>query len=343
MRASVVLLPLLGAVLCAQPVELGDVRWNRDLDKALEVSGRSGKPVLLFFQEVPGCQGCRDFGSEVLRHPLVAEAIEDLFVPVAIRNNTEGDDDAEVRRKFREPAWNFPVTRFLDPAGRDLIPRKERARSIHGQTTRMILALEEARQPVPAYLRNLGREQSPLLREAVFDTHCFHIGELRIPPLPGVIATEAGWTTGGEAVKVRFDPSLTSLAKISGEGDRLSCISRFYVDDPKGARGMKQPVATLASAKYQVAARSDRHWNLRRHPHQFLPLTPMQRTKINALLAYGNKRAEQFLSPRQKRLLPRVEALWNSKDKHRLESLSPPEDGKGLARYQRELDSLLPD
>ena len=36
------------------PIEVGDVRWGRDLDAALENSAKTGKPVLVLFQEVPG-------------------------------------------------------------------------------------------------------------------------------------------------------------------------------------------------------------------------------------------------------------------------------------------------
>lgn len=36
------------------PVEVGMVKWGRDLDAALARSNESGKPVLLLFQEVPG-------------------------------------------------------------------------------------------------------------------------------------------------------------------------------------------------------------------------------------------------------------------------------------------------
>lgn len=37
-----------------QRVELGLVRWGRDLDAAQRNSATSGKPILLLFQEVPG-------------------------------------------------------------------------------------------------------------------------------------------------------------------------------------------------------------------------------------------------------------------------------------------------
>ncbi|MGC6465796.1 MAG: hypothetical protein ACON38_16765 [Akkermansiaceae bacterium] len=37
-----------------QPVELGKVKWSRDLDQTLKTAKTSGKPVFLLFQEVPG-------------------------------------------------------------------------------------------------------------------------------------------------------------------------------------------------------------------------------------------------------------------------------------------------
>ncbi len=37
-----------------QTPELGSVAWSRDLATSLEASKKSGKPVFLLFQEVPG-------------------------------------------------------------------------------------------------------------------------------------------------------------------------------------------------------------------------------------------------------------------------------------------------
>lgn len=36
------------------PVELGAVQWNRDIENAKAVSARTGKPLFIQFQEVPG-------------------------------------------------------------------------------------------------------------------------------------------------------------------------------------------------------------------------------------------------------------------------------------------------
>ena len=37
-----------------QPVELGLVKWERDLQEAKRLSKKTGKPLFVQFQEVPG-------------------------------------------------------------------------------------------------------------------------------------------------------------------------------------------------------------------------------------------------------------------------------------------------
>jgi Thioredoxin-like len=49
--------------------ELGGVAWLRDYDRALALAAEQGKPILLLFQEVPGCSTCVRFGQDVLTHP----------------------------------------------------------------------------------------------------------------------------------------------------------------------------------------------------------------------------------------------------------------------------------
>ena len=135
-----------------QPIETGTVRWGRDLDEALTAAADSGRPVFALFQEVPGCAGCRQFGADVLSDPLVVEAIEDLFVPLLIHNNT-GGRDADVLARYGEPAWNFQVVRFLDAHGDDLIPRRDRVWETGPLLTRMVAALTSAGAHVPDHLR----------------------------------------------------------------------------------------------------------------------------------------------------------------------------------------------
>lgn len=61
MRSLVIILALVASTSITlaesttrQATELGTVSWSRDLHATLEASEKSGKPVLLLFQEVPG-------------------------------------------------------------------------------------------------------------------------------------------------------------------------------------------------------------------------------------------------------------------------------------------------
>lgn len=103
------------------PAELGQVAWLRDYEEGVRRAAAEDKPLLVLFQEVPGCQTCVDFGGQA---PLLVEVIERAFVPVAIHNNKPGADDA-VRRQFGEPAWNYPVARFLDAEGQEIVARRD--------------------------------------------------------------------------------------------------------------------------------------------------------------------------------------------------------------------------
>ena len=73
------------------PEELGKVNWLRNIEEGIAQSATSKKPVFLLFQEVPGCSTCRNYGQNVLSHPLIVEAIESLFVlrQSQERNNQE--------------------------------------------------------------------------------------------------------------------------------------------------------------------------------------------------------------------------------------------------------------
>jgi hypothetical protein len=96
------------------PIEVGDVQWGRDLDAALENSAKTGKPVLVLFQEIPGCSGVQKFGREVLTNPSLVEAIENELFPVLVYNNRKGGLDEKHLKRFQEPAWNYQVIRFLN-------------------------------------------------------------------------------------------------------------------------------------------------------------------------------------------------------------------------------------
>jgi len=140
-----------------EEIEVGAVHWGRNLDQALKRSGETGRPVLVLFQEVPGCSGCQDFGRTVLSDPRVVEAIEAEFIPVLVYNN-RGGRDREILERFGEPAWNYQVVRFFDAAGRDIIPRKDHVWTAGELARRMIEVLRSVQRAVPNELQELAGE-----------------------------------------------------------------------------------------------------------------------------------------------------------------------------------------
>lgn len=270
-----------------QPIEVGVVKWGRDFDASLAAAKRSGKPVLLLFQEVPGCAGCKKFGGDVLSHPLLAEAIEDEFVPMLVHNNTGGGADAEILKRYQEPAWNYQVIRFLNPAGEDLIPRRDRVWTLEGVAARMIAALEAAGREVPTYLRGLAPEGETA--EIAFAMSCFWTGECELGKIDGVISTEAGWLDGREVTRVRYLPGTVDIKKLTEQASAAKCADRVYPAPGKD---------------YKKAKASDQSRQIRNIDLDSIPgLTELQLTKLNALLRTEPKQAMSWLSPRQQQAL----------------------------------------
>lgn len=84
-------------------------------------------------------------------------AIEGEFVPLLVINNKRGRD-AEILKRFKEPAWNYQVVRFLDAEAKDIIPRKDRVFTAKALATRMVEALEKHGKKAPAELQDIAKE-----------------------------------------------------------------------------------------------------------------------------------------------------------------------------------------
>lgn len=92
------------------------------------------------------------------------EAAEDLFVPIAVYNNTEDDADAAVRMRYQEPAWNYQVVRIVDAEGKDLTPRLTKDWTVAGVTETMAAGLKAAKKEVPTWLQLLAMEERAVQR-----------------------------------------------------------------------------------------------------------------------------------------------------------------------------------
>lgn len=292
------------------PVEIGLVRWQRDFPGALATSGQTGKPILLLFQEVPGCIGCQTFGAEVLSHPLLVEAIEDNFIPVLVYNNRSSGMDRELLERFAEPSWNFQVMRFLNGQGEDIIPRKDQVWTVAETAVRMVMSLEASNRPVPRYLHNLvleeDRDNHRLLPFAMF---CFWTGEYTFGGIDGVVGTEAGFYQGREVTLVRYHHQRLSQDELIRQAAQQQCATMVYglPGEEFDAHGLGWEV--WQEHHYTRAPDEDQKKQLQTlfSTSDLAGLTPMQLTKLNALLPGDRPAAFDLLSPRQRRNLGLVE------------------------------------
>ncbi len=324
------------------PAELGQVHWLRDLDAGLAASRQSGLPVFVLFQEVPGCATCVAFGQDALSQPLLVEAIETLFVPVCI-DNSAGGKDAEMLRRYDEPAFNFPVCRFFGPDGTELLPRRDRIWTSGGIATRMVGALAAAGRPAPEWLL-LAEAGLALERQqtATFAMSCFWEGEAHLGALEGVVSTRPGFVAGQEVVEVAYDPTRVAYGTLVKEAGSMQCASTVWAHAGEQLAAAKELVGERArelTGPVRDAGADDRTRSLAGRPAAYLPLLPVQAARVNAALA-GGAAIGPWLSPRQLALLAAVEAALRA-DSHALDGLVRPLVVDKLPAYQAALAGRL--
>ena len=279
------------AVATENPIEVGAVHWSRDLDAALASSKESGKPIFLLFQEVPGCSGCKDFGKAVLSDPEIVGKIERNFIPVLIHNNKGGKDEV-IRKRFKEPAWNYQVVRFIDGNGEDLIPRKDHIWTSAALNTRMKAALEKA-----------GREDVSN-KQVAFSQSCFWTGEMKLGAMNGVIRTEAGFLDGHEVTLVDYDPSVLALEDLIRTAIKQEVADGIYLsDESQNQAAKKAGISRLGKIgpRYRKAPPSDQKRQLTGTQFARLKLTPEQATKVNAFARSNPTKAAEFLTAGQRK------------------------------------------
>ncbi len=263
-----------------QRIELGKVSWLRDYKTALSESKLKNKPVLLFFQEIPGCSTCVNFGRDVLSHPLMVEFIENEFVPLAIYNNIPGHD-SEILALYNEPSWNNPVAHFVDDLGKDIIPKLENNYHPSSLYNKLIDVLNKVRNPIPKYAMLLGQDlkiKYGNLETTLYETPCFWSGETSLALHPAVKYTEAGWVDIAEVVKVYFDASQVSVTQLNN----FAIEEGFFpIDSHEHYKIDKSPQYYLSKSSFKS-----------------LPLSKAQRTQINVAIPY-KKQPTQYLSPKQ--------------------------------------------
>ncbi|WP_271766118.1 VPGUxxT family thioredoxin-like (seleno)protein, type 2 [Aquimarina algiphila] len=265
-----------------QSIELGKVSWYRDYDTAIALAKKQKKEVLILFQEVPGCSTCRNYGHNVLSHPLMVEAIEDLFIPLAIYNN-KGGKDAQILKRYNEPSWNNPVVRIVNTKGENIVKRVARNYSSIALYNAMENVLKSQKKHIPEYMKLLGSElassQNNNIKEKYYKMYCFWTGEKHLGNAKGVLTTEPGFIGHNEVVKVKYDEQLINKNELNAYAKQVD----FY------------PI--LNDGSYHIASK-DRQYYLQHTDYKYLPLTELQKTKINSALG-SKKSPKKYLSPKQ--------------------------------------------
>lgn len=137
------------------------------------------KPILILFQEVPGCGTCKNYGTNVLSHPLLKEAIETYFIPLCIYNNTKGTDQ-EALTYFKEPSWNNPVVRIVNHELKDIVTRINGDYTAYGLISGIIATMQKNKLKIPEYLLLLEKEYKAKAlgtETATVGMYCFWSGE----------------------------------------------------------------------------------------------------------------------------------------------------------------------
>ncbi len=297
------------------PVELGQVKWLRNLEEGITQAETEKKSIFILFQEVPGCATCQNYGKNVLSHPLIVDAIETLFVPVAIFNNKRGED-AIVLKSFGEPAWNNPVVRIVNKAKKDVVKRIGGNYSQLGIVQAMVEALQAEGRDVPAYLALLEKEllaEHSGLETANLSMYCFWTGEKQIGQIDGVVETQPGFMGGREVVQVQFDPEVVSYEKLVKKAVSNNYASHVYVEDDQQRKKATKLIGKTNITKAS-SFRIDREpkYYLSKTIYQYIPMTDLQAVKVNSLIGQ-NKSPDDLLSPRQLDLLGVVKASPKAK------------------------------
>lgn len=276
--AFLFILPVL-TLFGQSPIELGNVKWLRDFTEARQRSISENKPILILFQEIPGCSTCQQYGMKTLSHPLIVETIETYFIPLAIYNNKPGAD-AEVLKRFNEPAWNNPVVRIVNDEGKELVPRLAGNYSPRGLVSTMITAIGSQYGRIPAWLQLLATElESHVLKTEIctYSMYCFWTGEALFGKVNGVVKTTAAFQDGKEIVRVEYLPAVVSKNDL----DKIASSNQCKALTNGNMRPDKTPKYYLSNSSYR-----------------YVPMLEIQKCRVNSALA-EKQLPEEYLSPRQ--------------------------------------------
>lgn len=239
-----------------------------------------------------------------MTNPIIIDAIENSFIPLLVINN-KGGVDAEVLKKYNEPAWNYQVIRFLTAEGKDIIAREDKVNSQRELSSRMVMALERSKQAVPDSLQLLAQSSDTNnLGRVAFSCACFWTGEYKIGAIEGVVSTESGWLGGHEVTLVIYHKKHITLGDLYKKAHALGVAHSVYVANQSQAAELKGMVKnTGLLSGYKKAKSSDQNRQLNGTDFSSLQLTESQLTKVNAFVRSDVKKAIRYLTHKQREQL----------------------------------------
>ncbi len=176
----------------------------------------------------------------------------------------------------------------------------------------MVKALEASGRRVPGWLRLTAWEcEARRGKTAVIwlGMYCFWAGEAGVGDLDGVVATRVGFLDGGEVVEVRYHPETRSLKSLLEVVNSRRVAERVYCADAASWRMAREVFGDDAkkaeAADFRPSARDLKH-GLLNSPLRFLPMTPLQATRLNAHPELSE--GATVLSPAQRALLSELKA-----------------------------------
>jgi hypothetical protein len=187
-------------------------------------------------------------------------------------------------------------------------------------------ALRADGRDVPEYLSLVADEYAPAQRDtARFAVTCNWKGEQALGVLPGVIFTRTGSLPdgGGEAVEVQFDPTRLPREQLAERAKSLACF--------------RSEVPADGTAALDTSNQQQYHLWLHK-PWQFVPLTHLQATRVNAALI-ANESPDRFLSPTQLAIQHKLQQAYD-RNPHALdsfESLNVDRTPQGISAYTQRL------
>ena len=278
-----------------------------NLEDAKNESRRTGKPI---FCRKTGPLYSRPEDQCALSHPLVAEAVDDLFVTVTI-----GIEEPENSISVELLDENGVV--FSRPIGGELLLRS----NVSVIVERMVESLEKcvAKRPIPKYLQLLHEEETGkqkvkpsgsrirLERVALFGNSDCHSGEAEFAGASGVLDVQSGLFKGRPVLQVTYASRATSFDRLLKFALARNLVTSIYYqsqDERIVALSVTSQLKSSPSLEKiddiaQFFPISDRS-GIRKTQLRYVPMTSLQKTRANMLIQQDLfHEATKLLSPRQ--------------------------------------------